>query len=711
LHKHVLNLLTIILMPVAACAAPNGGWDAVWSPDGSTIAFISGSPHSIPNLWVINPDGTNLRQMTSRGAHEPIWLPDGKTIIFGTIRSGEPAYMSIEADGAPDGETPVDILPPGADDPVWSPDGSLAAFAQVSKDGASRDLWFARAAGGGSTGLTTKFWVRDFAWAPDGTSLAFVVGKATGTSLWSTTLKEKDMRLIYKGFCAAPAYSPDKKRLAIATPDTRSGFKIVVIDLEKRTDKLVAVRTFDGRKITWSPDGSRLFFAAGRKSEASIWSVGSNGKDLRRLTPSELPAQGPALSSDGMRIAFHAHTAESYSPELYVCDSSGADPKRLTRSGPSYWAPVWSPDGKKLAYRSDLKHARELFVSSSPGRGEKAVAPLNDESAEALWLPDSRKLLIADGGRLLIADTGKGAKGLKPVSIPLPATGPSLSGDRIYFTEWQSPTRAGISSVKLDGTGRLAITRKPEEPEPKKPAEPDEKASAGVLVASSEFFAAQSETPSSAPPNTQGEVGNPHAGLGVVGPHPSVVEPEDMDRPELDLAPAVSSDGKCVAFVRQGQVWLVGVDGSNERQLTQFKAGNPGAERVLSATSWSPEGDALLFHSFSSESGGLKFKIWLCGTEPGSERLVYSESIDTEYAVFYEDCTYPPAFAPDGQRILFTSIATPGPRIMSVARDGSDLLELVPAPSSFPSLDPSGRRLAYVDLSNDQERVRIKPIE
>jgi Tol biopolymer transport system component len=65
----------------------------VWSPNGKQIAFISnrnlpaGAPADSKNLWVVNVDGTNLRQLTSSGVNNnPSWSPDGKQIAFQSDR-------------------------------------------------------------------------------------------------------------------------------------------------------------------------------------------------------------------------------------------------------------------------------------------------------------------------------------------------------------------------------------------------------------------------------------------------------------------------------------------------------------------------------------------------------------------------------------------------------------------------------------------------
>jgi hypothetical protein len=59
--------------------------------------------------------------------------------------------------------------------------------------------------------------------------------------------------------------------------------------------------------------------------------------------------------------------------------------------------------------------------------------------------------------------------------------------------------------------------------------------------------------------------------------------------PNLDEAadPAVSPDGGTVAFVYHGQIWLMGMDGSNPRQLAPFDSG-------AHSPAWSPDGQALV---------------------------------------------------------------------------------------------------------------------
>lgn len=635
-------------------------------------------------------DKSGLKQLTTRGAHEPQWLPDGKSIVFGTLRTGSASYMEIDPDGEPGSEKPFAALPKGAESPVWSTDGSLVAYAVLSKDGTSRDLGFARTRGGGATGLTSKFWCREWVWSPDGSTLAVVVGKSTGTSIWTVNLETKDVKLRYKGYCSAPAYSPDGKTLALAVPEVKSGFKIVLMDIAKSTEKPLAVSTFDGAKLTWSPDGTRLFFMSSPRSEPAIWSIGVDGTDLVRVTTKATPAGGMAVSSDGKRIAFQVLKPSSFSPELYLCTNTGKAVTALTNSSsPSFWSPAWSPTGKEFAIQSDVGHTVQLLTGSPAGRLGAVCAQIgNRDTAEVRWFADGKTLLLDDGGQLLKVNPSGGKGAATPLSkLQNPVQGTRIVGDDIVATEWVG--RDGLLSVlNADGSRKRLVTQKIVEP-----VKADE---ATTTPAPHEVAGAASASPSTE--------GNPHSELGMMGPQVNLAKPESPAT--MDLWPAVSSNGKMVAFTRSDQLYTVNTDSTGLKQITKMTPVD-GGSHTLASPCWSPDDKSILFTAYNNAPGKYALELWICGVEPGSERLVYSEDINTEFGAFYADCTNAPVFMPDGKRILFTSVATGEPRIVSIAVDGSDLRELVRAPSTFPAMDATGARLAYVDLSNAHERICV----
>ena len=61
-------------------------WQARWSPDGSTIAFVEERLQPSGALWTVGADGTNLTEVFEdagdRSAYGPVWSPDGSKIMF-----------------------------------------------------------------------------------------------------------------------------------------------------------------------------------------------------------------------------------------------------------------------------------------------------------------------------------------------------------------------------------------------------------------------------------------------------------------------------------------------------------------------------------------------------------------------------------------------------------------------------------------------------
>ena len=76
------------------------GVGPVWSPDGSHVAFVSGFDASgVGDIFVVAADGSSLERITHAGARNPAWSPDGARIAFDSTRDGDYEIYVINADG------------------------------------------------------------------------------------------------------------------------------------------------------------------------------------------------------------------------------------------------------------------------------------------------------------------------------------------------------------------------------------------------------------------------------------------------------------------------------------------------------------------------------------------------------------------------------------------------------------------------------------
>jgi TolB protein len=68
------------------------------------ITYWSGIEHRYGQVWTMNADGSDPRQLTDEPApassDNPTWSPDGKRILFDTQRRRRPEIWVMNADGS-----------------------------------------------------------------------------------------------------------------------------------------------------------------------------------------------------------------------------------------------------------------------------------------------------------------------------------------------------------------------------------------------------------------------------------------------------------------------------------------------------------------------------------------------------------------------------------------------------------------------------------
>ncbi len=65
------------------------------SPDGNKIAFWSRSASGVPQIWIMNVDGTNITQITSEGVGERFsWSPDSYKLVYVSYRYNDWTYSN-----------------------------------------------------------------------------------------------------------------------------------------------------------------------------------------------------------------------------------------------------------------------------------------------------------------------------------------------------------------------------------------------------------------------------------------------------------------------------------------------------------------------------------------------------------------------------------------------------------------------------------------
>ena len=257
------------------------------------------------DIWVVGPDGTDARPLTSGPAldERPVWSGDGSRLAYWSMASESDTQVSLVVINA-DGSSPVTVAthdvsedPEGMD---WSPDGTRLAYAVHD---APMERVMVAAADGSGSGLVGdpafRAWSPD--WSPDGSLIAFGGGVGTDQAVY---LMSPD--------------GSDARRLSRVTDETGNAFV----------------------RLDWSPDGTRIVSQA----DQHLWVFAADGSEESEVAGTPIWSILPRWSPDGTRIAFNDNGGSS--PRLAVIPADGGELTRLATDLQASWS--WSPDGERI---------------------------------------------------------------------------------------------------------------------------------------------------------------------------------------------------------------------------------------------------------------------------------------------------------------------------------------------------------------------------
>jgi len=271
---------------------------------GPRIAFISNRDGKNYQVYTMNPDGSDVKQLTSDPTNkwdpawqlhgtQLAWSPDGTKLVYvspGSANNGLDLWV-INADGT----NQVDITTATGDDydPTWCGDGTI--WFTSNRIGGARQIFYTTLADvaaekrphnfSGTHNSPTEY---DPALFPDCQKLIFITTSFDGEELRRYFLDGTSNRTFRssKDFFNAtlddPAISPDAQYVLYTLRGQTTN--ITLTEMENRLSRIELTTIGNNFSAQWSPDGKWIVFTSTRDQNREVYLMTVAGTGQTNLT-------------------------------------------------------------------------------------------------------------------------------------------------------------------------------------------------------------------------------------------------------------------------------------------------------------------------------------------------------------------------------------------------------------------------------------------
>ncbi len=273
---------------------------------------------------------------------DPQPSPDGKLVVIVVTR---PDYEQnrqrselVAIDIATGKERNLTPSRKSVSSPRWSPTGDRLAFLAPGDSGTTQ-VWVLPVTEGGEAVAITqvKDGVRQFAWKPDGSAIAYVASDSLPVRE-GTERHNKSFEVEWNDYLTTAQARSRHIWMVPAAGGTPA----------RLTSGTWSLATLNDVQIGWTPDGSRIVFTrqagpgTGHWYGASLASVSVPSGEVKELVSTF--GTEPLASPDGQWIAYSAprgKVPEFTSHGIFVIPRDGGTPKLASDVDIALWSPLW----------------------------------------------------------------------------------------------------------------------------------------------------------------------------------------------------------------------------------------------------------------------------------------------------------------------------------------------------------------------------------
>ena len=404
-----------------------------------------------------------------------------------------------------------------------------------------------------------------------------------------------------------------------------------------------------------SPDGTTIVFSY----KGDLFSVASTGGEARQLTRHEAHDYMPVWSKDGSKIAFASDRYGNF--DVFVMDALGGAVNRLTFHSTDENPYSFSHDDASVifgAQRQDAATHRQYPTGSQP---ELYSVPANGGRVAQLFTIPAEAVQVSKDGSMMLYQDKKGGENEWRKHHRSAITRDIwkydvASNTHTMITNYEGEDRYPVFSPDGESMFYLSEQENPENPEAKSPSNVYKKSLTSVGLGIQLTFLKTHPVRFLSIANNglmsfsyDGELytfkeGDSPKKVAVTIRSEYVSNPDEFITINGGVSEmAVSPDGKEIAFVVRGEVFVTSVDGSLTKRITN----TPETERFVTFT---PDGKGVVY---AGERDGM-WRIYKTTKVRESEPFFFASSLLKEEPFLKSDAdVYLPQYSPDGKSIAY----------------------------------------------------------